>query len=83
MRRIIDLEASTGLRYPPTMRVDQLLRTYFYGDVIHFGEGRDELEALNVDAFSHASNRMALYRGASGSLRTTWGTQHSCSRFTA
>lgn len=47
-------------------RVDQLLRTYFYGDIIHFGEGRDELQRLSADAFSDAHHRMSLYEGASG-----------------
>lgn len=47
-------------------RVDQLLRTYFYGEVIHFGEGRDDLARLSPDAFWAANNRMTLYEGASG-----------------
>ena len=45
--------------------VDQLLRTYFYGDVIHFGENRDELAKLDHDAFTSAHMRMTLYAGAS------------------
>jgi hypothetical protein len=47
-------------------RVDELLRTYFYGDVIHFGEGRDDLADLNRDEFTSAHSRMRLYEGASG-----------------
>jgi hypothetical protein len=46
-------------------RVDQLLRTYLYGDIIHFGEGRDELERLSATTFDDANTRMSLYRGAS------------------
>jgi hypothetical protein len=47
------------LPYVSEPRVDELIRTYFYGDIIHFGEGRDGLEALQVDAFSSASNKMS------------------------
>lgn len=47
-------------------RVDRLLRTYFYGEVIHFGEGRDDLARLSEDEFLAANNRMNLYEGAAG-----------------
>lgn len=47
-------------------RIDVLLRTYFYGDLIHFGEGRDDLEALNADTFGAAWYRMLLFDGATG-----------------
>lgn len=49
-----------------TARVDEMMRTYFYGDIIHFGEGRDDLEALDEDEFLSAHNRMNLFGGASG-----------------
>lgn len=47
-------------------RVDKLFEAYFYGDVIHFGEGRDTLDKLNETAFDSAHHRLTLHEGAVG-----------------
>jgi hypothetical protein len=65
-RKVLSNMPEEAIPHQRDPRVDQLLRTYFYGEVIHFGEGRDDLARLSPDAFWAANNRMTLYEGASG-----------------
>jgi hypothetical protein len=53
----------TNLHHP---RTSELIETYLYGDMVHYGSGRDRLAAIGSEEFSAASHEMSLHEGVAG-----------------
>lgn len=54
---------ATNLHHP---RTSELIETYLYGDMVHYGSSRDQLATIESDEFSAASHAMTLHEGVAG-----------------
>ena len=57
---------NAGVTYLHHPRISELIETYLYGDVVHYGSRRDQLATIESEEFSAASHAMTLHQGLAG-----------------